>query len=793
MPDANQPHPWDQSWDRASRQWDEAFSPARFALLLAIVIAVSFSDVVFGGATFFIRDYARFGYPLALYHQNSFWAGEIPLWNPFNSCGLPFLAQWNTLAAYPGSLFYLLLPLSWALGFFNLAHLFLGGMGMYFLGRHCTGWRLAGAVAGIAYAFNGFTLNALMWPNYMAALGWLPWVLLVGDRALARGGRTLFAAGVVCAMQVLSGTPELTAMTWLVLGVFAGAHLIDRRYGAWVLSGRLLAVIGIGVLLSAIQLLPFVELLRHSERGGEFVGNMWSMLPTGWARLVLPSFYGAPTSMGIVMDPAQSFTNSYYPGNLILVLACLSTLRARSSLVAGLIFLGLIVLTLALGDAGHLYAFLLKVFPPIGLMRYPVKFVMLLTIVAPLLAAWGMAALASSEGRDRSAWRLRNRILLSAGLLLVLTAFLVWFERSYPVVVGGKFYAISASNGVARAGFLVVGASLLLWLRFSQLRRRLPAAALFLGLLWLDLLTHTPRQNPTVARSAYQPGFAALDQLVPKPALGHSRAAVAPATDLRFQLGWIPDSFQNVLLTRLGMTGNANILDHLPKVGGFYALSLRETSEVEQALWLSLNRCHTNIADFLSVSQVNQLPADFEQEPATAEQAPAKPFEWAARHTFLPFVTAGMMPLRQDPTNAVSFMRSEGFDPRRVVIVNDTDGLPAAGSDDASVILKSFSAHRVVIEARSSAPALVVVGQSLYPPWEAEVDGQPAPLIRANHAFQAVLVDAGTHEIILQYSDRMFQLGLAVSLTMFAGGSLFFCRTRRRRRLGQTLVGESTL
>jgi hypothetical protein len=782
MSDANQPHRLDQPPDQASRRWDVAFSPARFALLLGIVIAVSFSDVVFGGATFFVRDYARFGYPLALYHQNSFWAGEIPLWNPFNSCGLPFLAQWNTLATYPGSLFYLLLPLSWALGVFNLLHLFFGGMGMYFLGRHCTGWRLAGAVAGLAYAFNGFTLNALMWPNYMASLGWLPWVLLVGDRALARGGRSLFAAGVVCAMQVLAGTPELTAMTWLVLGIFAGAHLIDGRYSAWVLSRRLLAVVGIGLLLSTIQLLPFVELLRHSERGGEFVGNMWSMLPTGWARLVLPSFYGAPTSMGIVMDPAQSFTNSYYPSTLILVLACLSTVRARSSLVAGLIFLSLIILTLALGDAGHLYAFLLKVFPPIGLMRYPVKFVMLLTIVAPLLAAWGMAALASTDGQDRSAWRLRNRILISAGVLLMLTVFLVWFEHSYPVVVGGEFYAISASNGVARAGFLVIGTSLLLWLRGSQLKLRSLAAVLFLGLLWLDLLTHTPRQNPTVARSVYQPGFAALEQLDPKPALGHSRAAVAPAADLRFQLGWIPDSFQNVLLTRLGMTGNANILDNMPKVGGFYALSLRESSEVEQSLWLSLNLCRTNIADFLSVSQVNQLPADSEQESGDGEQAPAKPFEWAARHTFLPFVTAGMMPVRQEPTNVVNFMRSEAFDPRKVVVVSETGRLPAAGSDDAEVFLKSFSAHRVVIEARSSAPTLVVVGQSLYPPWKADVDGQAAPLIRANHAFQAVPVDAGTHVIVLRYADRMFQLGLAISLTVFAGGARLSFQPHPRRQ-----------
>src|SRR5207253_8580621 len=64
---------------------------------------------------------------LAFHHRESFWRGEVPLWNPLNDCGVPFLAQWNTIVLYPGSLFYLLLPLSWSLGVFCLAHLLVAG------------------------------------------------------------------------------------------------------------------------------------------------------------------------------------------------------------------------------------------------------------------------------------------------------------------------------------------------------------------------------------------------------------------------------------------------------------------------------------------------------------------------------------------------------------------------------------------------------------------------------------------------------------------------------------------
>ena len=40
--------------------------------------------------------------------------GQIPLWNPYNNCGLAYLAQWNTMALYPGSQFCVLLPMPWA-------------------------------------------------------------------------------------------------------------------------------------------------------------------------------------------------------------------------------------------------------------------------------------------------------------------------------------------------------------------------------------------------------------------------------------------------------------------------------------------------------------------------------------------------------------------------------------------------------------------------------------------------------------------------------------------------------
>src|SRR5689334_2408336 len=77
------------------------FTPGRCAVLIASLIAACFPSVLLGTETFFFRDFAIFSYPLAAYHKQCFWHGEVPLWNPYNDCGLPFLAQWNTMVLYP--------------------------------------------------------------------------------------------------------------------------------------------------------------------------------------------------------------------------------------------------------------------------------------------------------------------------------------------------------------------------------------------------------------------------------------------------------------------------------------------------------------------------------------------------------------------------------------------------------------------------------------------------------------------------------------------------------------------
>ena len=59
------------------------------------------------------------------------------------------------------------------------------------------------------------------------------------------------------------------------------------------------------------------------------------------------------------------------------------------------------------------------------------------------------------------------------------------------------------------------------------------------------------------------------------------------------------------------------------------------------------------------------------------------------------------------------------------------------------------------------------------------MDGKPVRLWRANHAFQALEVPEGRHEVKLVYEDRLFYLGAAVSLVTLAGCVMVWLRRRR--------------
>ena len=759
-------------------RWLSWFTPARFAALLGLILFAAFAEVVLGTASFVFRDFGHFGYPLAAYHREAFWRGEIPLWNPLSQCGLPFLAQWNTLVLYPGSLFFLLLPLPWALSVFCLLHQFWAGLGMYCLAWSWTRHRLAAGVGGLAFALSGLLQHSLMWPNNIAALGWMPWVVLLVTQGWQRGGRRLAGAVVVGAMQMLTGAPEVILLTWGFVGALWVLDLVRNRASALGFSKRMLLCVVALALLCAAQLLPFLELLANSQRDTHFFESVWPMPITGWANLLLPLFHCHASVQGVFFQWDQYWTSSYYAGAATLALALLAVVATKEWRVRAAALLALLALVLALGNAGVAYAALKGAVPQLGFIRFPIKFVVLAVFTLPLLAACGVSALLPMHVAERSE---TGRFLIVAGVLTATIAILLMCARQHPAPQ--ESWPITAMNGLLRGGFLWVTVGLLLILAKSAGTRLLPLAAVAVLLaLAADALSHAPILVPTARKAVFEPLPPSLSSL---PRAGESRALVSYWAHQRFNRTFHPGFEGDFLAKRAGLFANCNLIDGIPKVDGLYSLSLNEADAICGLLYFRTNDTRlaevfrpTNrlafdaLLDFLMVSRVSAPQAP---SPRLARTSFLPASEWLTRTNFLPLVTAGQQPTFASPAATLQRLVTPGFDPRREVLLplSSRGACDGARAGSVRILSTQFGAHRIRVELQADAPGLVVLSQSHFRPWRARVDGVAADIHPANLAFQGVLVPAGSRVLELSYADRRFHAGLLASvatLLMVIGG-----------------------
>ncbi|MBX9789764.1 MAG: YfhO family protein [Pirellulales bacterium] len=112
------------------------------------------------------------------------------------------------------------------------------------------------------------------------------------------------------------------------------------------------------------------------------------------------------------------------------------------------------------------------------------------------------------------------------------------------------------------------------------------------------------------------------------------------------------------------------------------------------------------------------------------------------------------------------------FDCRQTAVVETPDAAlpvrPEVASEpaqavDGEVELTEPNPGRLVIRVRATSEAMLVVADRYAPEIAAEVDGQPAKLVRVNHAFRGVRLPAGEHLVEMRYVPTAFWLGAAIS------------------------------
>ncbi|MEO8195865.1 MAG: YfhO family protein [Thermoanaerobaculia bacterium] len=209
----------------------------------------------------------------------AFAAGEWPLWNPFVLAGEPLLGAESPALFHPLHLVSLVLSLPMSVTFVAAATLGWSALWMYLLTRDLGVRPEVALFAAAAWTYGAFHLFWLGWPVALASSA-MP-LLVLSARRVARGPGpgSIALMAVAWGLLMLAGNPEVALLAgFLAGGVFLAElvlHSPDRR------AALLAAVAGtaLGLSLSAVQLLPFLDALpqtaemaaRHEDNGAGLV------------------------------------------------------------------------------------------------------------------------------------------------------------------------------------------------------------------------------------------------------------------------------------------------------------------------------------------------------------------------------------------------------------------------------------------------------------------------------------------------------------------------------------------
>ncbi len=386
--------------------------------VIAAALVAVFWRVIFTSDMFFYRDVYNFSYPHAKFIHDMMRQGRLPYWDPYLNYGEPVLADPNFLFFYPDTLLLALLPASLAYTLHYLLHFAVAALGAYCLARRFSQSAPAALFAALSFGLSGPLLSLGNFYNEAACAAWIPWALLLTDRVVERRTRrSWILLALVFTLQFLAAEHFTLMATFALCFALAmwrsrrdhpPARPPDRSTDAapkrfargfdWRLAGGFL-VVGVLVLaLSAASLLPSLDLLAHSQRGSTGMPYRetvhWSFHPLLLLEFVLPEFFGSvnsgPSLWTLVLSTRNMpYFTSLFVGFVPLLFALAGWALGQDVRRRFVAWAGMLLLLLSFGAMTPLFALAYLVLPPLALVRFPVKLLVLVVLMIALLAGWG--------------------------------------------------------------------------------------------------------------------------------------------------------------------------------------------------------------------------------------------------------------------------------------------------------------------------------------------------------------------------------------------------------------------
>jgi hypothetical protein len=702
-------------------------------------------------------------------------AHALPLWNPASNQGRPLLANPNAMAAYPGTLLFLVAPAETAeVLHLALHHLLLLG-GLAVLARRSGASRGAAAVAAATVGTSGVVWSATTFLNVLASLAWATWAvaLVAGSPpSTSAARRWAVAAGAMLGVAFLAGEPVIAAVAAAVCTAAALLGWPRRLLLAWTLAP--LAALAV----AAPVLVPLLAMYPETVRGalGTPPGSLGAdaLAPRRYLELVLPNLLGGPLAdaqSGFWAQPSfpwQRYYPTIFPGPAAIFLVPWSWAQRRRLRVWWVLFAAALFTAAALGVA-PVTAFAQHL-PLLGHTRFAIKLLVAVTLaLAPLVAGgWEEAS-----ARPRRHLRRTAALFLLAVLPLLLAAGPL--QAPWRAVLAALYPASSpqlAAVPAAQHAAALLGDSAAL---------ALPAAA---------LLVAGPQATVGTA-AAFAAGW-----LAGRGVLLFEDAAAWATPPTTLPSGGVPPTVaclarsaapaegpRHPELRRFWAARSCLTPDYATRWGARYLLArgpdglepLRQELLAAHAATLPLHErarlaCALGATVVLADTPVAGMSGRTIQGVWAGECPAPAPEAYLARR---------VLPV-EGAVAAVQTLAAAGFRPGEDAVVEGRGGAePLAGG---TILATWGPPHHRRYRLSLTGPGLFVLQQSYLSAWRARLDGAPATVEVANAAGIGVRVPAGEHTVELYLAPAPYWLGLLGPFLLLATIMVRWAAPRRQAR-----------
>jgi hypothetical protein len=496
---------------------------------------------------------------------------------------------------------------------------------------------------------------------------------------------------------------------------------------------------------------------EQAGSGYEYAAS-WSLHPEEIFALVIPEFGGFNLEEGYRYWGRNAFKgNSEYVGivPLFFGLFALSHIRKKPH-IGFLLALFLIAIAYSLGPHTPLHKIFYHLIPGVNVLRVPGMIAFLFAFALCLLSAYGIDRIL--EG-DLSPGSNRKFLLAGGGSAGVLLLF-----AFAPSVLLSMWRSIFWTDMPAQKAQIAQDS-------LSYIGQGALLAALFVGIM--TALSHLRLQNrlqphvfvllllPLILIDTWRIDKMFLTYVNPDRALPRERVNANVVQYLKqdpdlFRVLAVP-SPQQVPLYGIDLVSGFNDFaigryDHILKSGDVNRPTI-------------LNLLNTKYI-------VSQSPLDI---PWIQKAGEADNLIIYRNSLALPwFYLAPQYEIIDEEDKILERLRNPDTLPQQIALIEEDPGiLPDTSSPEAgSVERLDYDARqgRIKLATHATGPRLLVISQNHHPHWQATVDDQAAPLIRANYLWTAVALSAGDHIVELRYHDPIVATTRWFS---FAGIALF--------------------